>query len=805
MSSENARTGGFPGEGDEERDVEAGVQGTSAAGEPEPDSEPSAGGGAVTVPDEASADASVHGRSWNDGLIARRATLGPATAARRAEARHERERERELERERNRQREQEARGPGDPVSREAPMAVTGRTADSRRDPYDRDAYGRDAYVRGPQRPGPGSGPRPGSHPGDDALRQRLGALRELIGLSRARVEGRELAEAGRVLDEAGARGRLPRAYTTVAIAGATGSGKSSLFNALAEGRFSETGMRRPTTALPVACTWEAEEAGGADGLLDRLGIAPDVRHRATDRTVPEHGRPAPGPQAERETDSTSTDLASTDPASTDAANRGAARTDTAPATPLDGLVLIDLPDHDSVAEGHREQVDKLLRLVDAVVWVVDPEKYADAVLHERYLRPLAGYAEVTFVVLNQTDRLPGEATGTVLDDLRRLLDEDGMALGEHGEPGARVLATSALTGDGVAELRAELADFVATRNAPVLRLSADVDGAVERLRPVYADPAPGPGSGLAPVTGAAGVECAQEPVGLTERVREDFEDRLASAVGATAAGQAAERAWLRHAERSCGTSWSRLLRRYRAGAEAGARRNGDVAVPSVPSGSTDGGVVHGADEEADGEADPPRPGPSVARPVVAQAVRELSERASAGLPEAWALTVRDAAWRGAEALPEALDEAVREEAPERVGAEDSGCSGADFAPAAGGPRPRPPWWTAATTAQGLLTALQLLGVLWLLAAMAGLSDGAGWLPVLLMAGGSLGGPLLAWGCRTAARGPARAYGLEEERRLRRLAAGCGRTRVLEPVAAELLRYREVREQYVIAAGDRVGI
>ncbi|MGK5499937.1 ATP-binding protein, partial [Streptomyces sp. URMC 125] len=50
------------------------------------------------------------------------------------------------------------------------------------------------------------------------------------------------------------------------------------------------------------------------------------------------------------------------------------------------------------------------------------------------------------------------------------------------------------------------------------------------------------------------------------------------------------------------------------------------------------------------------------------------------------------------------------------------------------------------------------------------------------------------------RGPARAYGLERERRLRRLATGWGQAWVLEPVAAELLRYREVREQYAIAAG-----
>ncbi len=68
-------------------------------------------------------------------------------------------------------------------------------------------------------------------------------------------------------------------------------------------------------------------------------------------------------------------------------------------------------------------------------------------------------------------------------------------------------------------------------------------------------------------------------------------------------------------------------------------------------------------------------------------------------------------------------------------------------------------------------------------------------PVLLMAMGIVGGPAVEWCCRLAARGPARRYGLEAERRLREAAAGCGRARVLDPVAAELLRYQEVREQY----------
>ncbi|MEU9291711.1 YfjP family GTPase [Streptomyces sp. NPDC048275] len=521
---------------------------------------------------------------------------------------------------------------------------------------------------------------------DGPLRSRLDALRELVGLSRTRLDSKTLAEASRVLDEAAARRKLSGEHTVVAIAGATGSGKSQLFNALAGVAISETGVRRPTTAAPIACSW----SDGAATLIDRLGIPGRLRRR-----------PLQSPEAEAQ---------------------------------LRGLVLIDLPDHDSAAVEHREQVDRVLALVDAVIWVVDPEKYADAVLHERYLRPLAGHAEVTFVVLNQVDRLPGEATDQVLDDLRRLLDEDGIALGEYGEPGATVLALSALTGDGVGELRESLGQFVAERGAAARRISADLDGAAARLRPVYA-------------TGRR--------TGLSEDARDEFANRLADAVGATAAGQAAERAWRRNANRACGTPWLRLWRWCQG---RGAVPTGRLAVPAP------------ADEEA------------TARQRVEQAVRTVADRAVRGLPAPWAQAVREAAVRGAQGLSEALDEmATRATTPV-------------------GRPPRPGWWPVAVLAQALMTIVQIAGGLWLLGQVIGFMAPNLGVPVLLMVAGIIGGPAVEWSSKLAARGPARRYGLEAERRLREAAAGCGRARVLDPVAAELLRYREVREQYVRVTG-----
>lgn len=558
-------------------------------------------------------------------------------------------------------------------------------------------------------------------PSGSPLSPRLDALRELVGLSRARLERSDLAEAGRVLDEAAARQRLSSRHTVVAIAGASGSGKSTLFNSLAGAQISETSLRRPTTAAPLACSW----TDGAAGLLDRLAIPGRLRRR-----------PQPG--------STAADEA------------------------LQGLVLVDLPDHDSAARGHRDQVDRVLALVDAVIWVVDPEKYADAALHERYLRPLAGHAEVTFVVLNQIDRLPGEAADQVLDDLRRLLDEDGMALGEHGEPGATVLSLSALTGEGVGELRELLGRFVQDRTAATRRLSADVDAAAARLRPVYV---------------------AEGRPGLGERAREEFADRLAEAVGAAAAGQAAEREWRRNAGRACGTPWLRLWRWYESTRQ--------------PRGLDRGAFTAPPEEQL------------TARQRVEQAVRTVADDAAAGLPGPWAQAVREAAVHGARGLPEALDELAGRAAGTEERATDAGDRGTDAgsAPAGTGARgggsteaepgrrgsgrpPRPAWWPAAVLAQVAMTLLQVFGGLWLAGQIVGVLQPGLLTPALVMLAGIIGGPLVEWSCAAAARGPARRYGQEAERRLREAAAACGRARVLDPVSAELVRYREVRERFV---------
>ena len=165
-----------------------------------------------------------------------------------------------------------------------------------------------------------------------------------------------LDEARRVVDQADRRLALSGSATVVALAGATGSGKSSIFNALSGTDLATVGVRRPTTAHAMAASWGDESA---EDLLDWLKIP----------------------------------------------RRHALETDPTMTAALDGLVLLDLPDHDSTEVEHRMEVDRLVQLVDMLIWVVDPQKYADAALHDRYLMPLAQHAEVMMIILNQADRL----------------------------------------------------------------------------------------------------------------------------------------------------------------------------------------------------------------------------------------------------------------------------------------------------------------------------------------------------------------------------------------------------------------
>jgi GTP-binding protein EngB required for normal cell division len=274
----------------------------------------------------------------------------------------------------------------------------------------------------------------------DIVPQRLAAIAELTRLGAARGEGFDaslIQEADSLLRRSGERMRMSANHTVVALAGGTGSGKSSLFNALSGATFSPPGVTRPTTRHSHACVWGME---GAAPLLDWLGV--QRRHRYARASALDQGE----------------------------AN-------------LAGLLLLDLPDHDSVVAGSAAMVDRLVKMVDMLVWVLDPLKYADASVHQRYLVPLAGHAAVTTIVLNQCDTLPADQIADCAEDLRRLLDAEGLTE-------THILVTSAATGAGLGDLKAVLAESVAARRAASDRIAADIDVLLDRFALYAGDPLP---------------------------------------------------------------------------------------------------------------------------------------------------------------------------------------------------------------------------------------------------------------------------------------------------------------------------
>src|SRR5437763_16483452 len=76
--------------------------------------------------------------------------------------------------------------------------------------------------------------------------------------------------------------RMSASHTVVALAGGTGSGQASLFNALAGANFSPAGVTRPTTKNSHACVWGMEGAAPRAVWLGGQGRHRHARARALD-------------------------------------------------------------------------------------------------------------------------------------------------------------------------------------------------------------------------------------------------------------------------------------------------------------------------------------------------------------------------------------------------------------------------------------------------------------------------------------------------------------------------------------------
>ncbi len=529
---------------------------------------------------------------------------------------------------------------------------------------------------------------------------------ELDGQARALADavaagGKELEPAGvdlavNLVDKVTERTSIAGNHTVVALAGATGSGKSSLFNAIVGEQVSRIGARRPTTSRPSAAVWGPEPA---TELLDWLAVP--ERHVVA-------GQP--------------TDIVGS----------------------LDGLVLLDLPDFDSRVEAHRLEAQRVLELVDVFVWVTDPQKYADALLHEDYVSALATHDAVTVVVLNQADRLAPEAAAACAADLRRLLAADGL-------PDAQVLATSATTGQGLTELRQRLANAVAGAGAARQRLSADVVSLATRLRKGVADGEPALAGGADGELVDAMARAAGVPV-VVEAVAEDYR-REAAGVGG----------WL----------FTRWVRGFKA--DPLARLRLDRSIVQIT------GIEKSDVRNVLGRSSVPPPSPA-ARAAVSLATRRLGDRAAEGLPVRWAHAVQDAAVPAEQTLADALDQAI---VTTRL-------------------RERNPWWWNVMGAlQWVFGAVVLAGAAWLTALFVvqwlqlpplptPTLSGIAWPPILFV-GGLLAGWLVAVVTRLLGRVGAERRARAVERRLREAIRGVAVERVVQPVQEVLDRHRRTRE------------
>ncbi|WP_329427895.1 50S ribosome-binding GTPase [Streptosporangium sp. NBC_01495] len=624
-----------------------------------------------------------------------------------------------------------------------------------------------------------------------SLDDRLAALARAADLADGRLDAEAVAAARSVISRAGVRASLSVDHTAVALAGATGSGKSSLFNLLSGTSLATVGVTRPTTSTAQAALWEGT---GAGPLLDWLEIP--RRHELLDASGqaaqgPWHGngeepRPGIGRSAgasgsgtnERADGTAGVPFASGGPASV-----AAVRPSDASGQPsgvsgqpsgvsgqvpgMDGeaagLVLLDLPDHDSIEPSHRLEVDRLVELVDLLVWVLDPQKYADAAVHDRYLRPLARHRGVMVVVLNQIDRLSPAAAERCLKDLRRLLDEDGLT-------GVPVVGVSTRTGAGVPELRSLLTSRVADRRSWSARLAADAGMAADALLQA---------SGVAP--GETPPDVASRPDGLARPLRE----ALSQAAGVPVVVEAVAKS---HRHRSiAATGWppTRWIRRLRPDPlrrlrlDAGSRSAGKSGASGEPS--EPGGVV--------GRTSIPV-ATVVQRSRMDTAIREAAGAAASGLPAPWAAAVRQAARSHGDELEDGLDRAV--------------------ATTSLGVSRRPLWWRVAGLAQWLVLATMLAGGIWLLALVAldylrlpqlymPTVGELPW-PTTLLIGGVLLGLLIALLSRVAAWLGGRRRARRAAKALRSSVDKVGRELVLDPVAEELTRYQHFTEA-VAVAGD----
>jgi len=222
----------------------------------------------------------------------------------------------------------------------------------------------------------------------------------------------------------------------VVFLGGTGTGKSTLFNALCGAPLSETGVERPKTSGPILYA-SKECPVEKDFPLPRTKVRKEGCDAADSKTstgssgclmILEHSR-----------------------------------------SEFSHLALVDTPDLDSIETENSRIAEDLFLLSDAVIFVTSQEKYADEVPHQFLLRILEGKRPF-FVLFNKAEETatPGEFLSTLKgEELSQAKDRLWLIPYAPADPPAQISNHPSflgfksrfeqeLAGGRVKELRAEL-------------------------------------------------------------------------------------------------------------------------------------------------------------------------------------------------------------------------------------------------------------------------------------------------------------------------------------------------------------
>ena len=454
----------------------------------------------------------------------------------------------------------------------------------------------------------------------------VASLKDAISYGEGRVPETVLLDAAETLERLSQRRELSTEHTVIGFFGATGSGKSTLFNAIAGQNIALSAPTRPTTSTVQAAIWEAE---GSEELLDWLGI--DKRVYPQTQALTAEGEASGG----NASGGAVAPNAVTEPAPglfnrirRAVGGRGEMRTRTG------GLILLDMPDFDSVTTTNRDLAARMMRYVDVLVWVVDPQKYADAVIHRDFMVPLAASGAQALCVLNQADKLAPAEVPAVLASLTRLLQAEGTEAHLLAAP----IAVSARTGEGVDVLRDLLAQVAAAKSLSLQRTDAQLRATASHLR-AYAG---GEGAVLA---GAYALEAEQK------LVKACYTSSQAEQVL-----QAATASYRRAAGQHTGWILTRWMSRLKADPLRRLHLGQQDEKKSSSKAAKSAGMLGSDSENAPELVASSLPPLSAAQKAgMANAVRQYSKQMAARIDEPWKRSIKEAALSREAELPELLE------------------------------------------------------------------------------------------------------------------------------------------------------